>query len=304
MENIDAIKINFNPDQLLLLNICLAILMFGVALDIHTTDFKRIFDKPKAPIVGLTSQLILLPLLTLLMIYIFSPPASLAVGMVLVGVCPGGNTSNFMVHLARANAALSVMMTSIVTLGASVITPFAFWFWSGFVPGLDELKQDISVPFADMVWTIFTLIVIPLSIGMWLNHRLPRLTAKISKPVRWFSLLIFFSFVFFAILGNYENIVSYLGIVFWIVIIHNGLALAMGYAFARLNGLPNYDARAISIETGIQNTGLALILIFNFFGGLGGMALIAAWWGIWHLISGFGLAMYWKGRLAGENKLA
>lgn len=296
MENIDAIRINFNPDQLLLLNICLAILMFGVALDIRVSDFRRIFDKPKAPIVGLTSQLILLPILTLLMIYIFVPPVSLAIGMVLVGVCPGGNTSNFMVHLAKANAALSVMMTSIVTLGASVITPFAFYFWLGFVSGTENLEQDISVPFWDMVWTIITLIVIPLSIGMWMNHRLPKVTQMISKPVRWFSLVIFFSFVIFAIAGNYDNIVNYLGIVFWIVIIHNGLALALGYYFSRLNGLVVDDARAVSIETGIQNTGLALILIFNFFNGLGGMALIAAWWGIWHLISGFGLAMYWKDR--------
>ena len=126
MDNLDAIVINFSEDQLTILNICLAFLMFGVALDIKISDFKEIFRQPKAPIVGLISQLVLLPLLTLALIYILKPPTSLALGMVLIGVCPGGNVSNFAVHLAGANAALSVMLTSIVTLSAIFITPFYF----------------------------------------------------------------------------------------------------------------------------------------------------------------------------------
>ena len=294
MENIDAVRINFNPDQLLVLNLCLAFLMFGVALNIKITDFRAIFRRPKAPVVGLVSQWIFLPILTLALAMLFHPAPSIALGMILIGVCPGGNVSNFMVHLANANAALSVMLTSISTLAAVVVTPIAFTFWSGFIPGTEHLKEVIYVEPLDMVVTIIQLIIVPLIIGMMVYHYLPKLTKKIERPVRILSILIFFSFVVFAAIGNWDNIVNYLHIVFWIVLVHNSLGLALGYGVARLNKLPKNDRRAISIETGIQNSGLGLILIFNFFDGLGGMAMIAAWWGIWHLISGFCLATWWS----------
>ena len=293
MESIDAVRINFTGDQLLTLNICLAFLMFGVALDIKVRDFKDIFHRPKAPIVGLISQWVLLPILTLLLAFLFSPPASIALGMILIGVCPGGNVSNFAVHLAKANAALSVMLTSISTLAAIVVTPLAFAWWSGFIPDTESLREIIKVEPMDMFKTIFQLILVPLLAGMLVNHYLPKLTEKIKRPVRILSIIIFFGFVVFAAIGNWQNIVDYLHIVFWIVLVHNTLALAMGYGFGKLNKLPKKDVRAISIETGIQNSGLGLILIFNFFDGLGGMAMIAAWWGIWHLISAFCLAMWY-----------
>jgi bile acid:Na+ symporter, BASS family len=294
LEQIDAVRINFSPDQLLILNFSLAFLMFGVALNIRVTDFRDIFFRPRSPATGLLSQWILLPILTLGLALMFRPAPSIALGMILVGVCPGGNVSNFMVHLAKANAALSVMLTSISTLAAAILTPLAFSFWSGFIPGTEHLREIIYVNPKDMVVTIIQLIIIPLMIGMAVNYFLPVFTKKIDRPVRIISILIFFSFVFFAALGNWENIVNYLHIVFWIVLIHNGLALITGFWFARLNRLPRQDVRAISIETGIQNSGLGLILVFNFFEGIGGMAMIAAWWGIWHLISGFCLAAWWS----------
>lgn len=296
MESIDAIQVHFNPDQLILLNLCLAFLMFGVALDIRVNDFFRLFKNPKAPIVGLISQLLLLPILTLGLIHVFNPPASMGLGMMLVGICPGGNVSNFMVHMSKGNSALSVMMTSITTLGAVVITPIYFSFWVGFIPNAEKFEKLIYVNPYDMMETIFLLIIIPLFLGMWLLHRYPAFVDKIRKPVSWLSIFIFMSFVLVALFLNFENAKDHLGKVFWVVFVHNSLALALGFFFAKLNGLSSFDARAISIETGIQNSGLALILIFNFFDGLGGMALVAAWWGIWHLISGFSLAMFWRNR--------
>ncbi len=294
MENIDAIQINFSPDQLFLLNICLAFIMFGVALDIKLSDFKYLVNHPKAIIVGLSSQLILLPLLTYAIIVLFEPATSIALGMILIGVCPGGNVSNFAVHLARANVALSVSLTSFVTLGAIILTPISFSFWSAYIPGTDQLEQSIYVSPENMANTIIYLIALPLFAGMWASHKYSDFVAKIKRPIRILSILIFLAFVLFAVAGNFQNIVDHLGKVFFLVLLHNSLALLMGYYFARLNRLNIKDAQAISIETGIQNSGLALILIFNFFGGLGGMALIAAWWGIWHLISGFALASWWS----------
>ena len=293
MDPIDSIKINFNPDQLLLLNVLLAFLMFGVALDLKLDNFKDLFQRPKAPLVGLSSQLILLPIITISLIFVFSPPTSIALGMLLVAACPGGNVSNFAVHLSGANAALSVLMTSITTLGAIIITPLYFTFLSPIVPGTASLQQSIYVSPLDMVSTIIQLILFPLALGMFFNYRLPTLTAKIRQPVKILSILIFLGFVVVAAYANLDIIINYIHIVFMIVLVHNGLALTTGYWFARMNQLPKNDARAISIETGIQNSGLGLILIFNFFNGLGGMAMIAAWWGIWHLISAFSLAMWW-----------
>ncbi|MEM1321422.1 MAG: bile acid:sodium symporter family protein [Bacteroidota bacterium] len=294
MENIDALQINFSPDQLGLLNICLSFLVFGIALDIKVADFQYLLQHPKTTLVGLISQLILLPILTLALIYVFSPPASMALGMLLVGVCPGGSTSNFMVHIAKANTALSITLTSVVTLGAIVLTPLSFTWLSQFIPGTESLQQNIHVSPQQMFLTIIQLVVVPLFLGMGLNHRFPRLTDRLRRPIRILSILIFLGFVVIAAAKNYDNIVQYLHRVFLIVLTYNGLALLMGYAWSQLNKLPQADARAIAIETGIQNSGLALILIFNFFDGLGGMALVAAWWGIWHLISGFGLAMWWS----------
>lgn len=300
MEYIDSIKINFSPDQLILLNICLGFLMFGVALDIKVADFKRLIENPKPPIVGLVSQLIWLPLVTMVIVFILRLPPSMSLGMILIAACPGGNVSNYAVHLAKGNTALSVLMTSISTLAAVILTPLYFTFFSRFVPNSETLQQTIHVDPANIVTTIFQLIVIPLSMGMLLNHYSDKITNAIRGPVQKLSMVVFLGIVVAVIFGNLENIQNYLKDVIFIVILQNFLALFIGYQWAKLMGLGQKDRRAISIETGIQNSGLALILIFNFFDGLGGMALVAAAWGMWHLIAGFSLAMFW-GRVKTVN---
>ncbi len=294
MTDIDAIQINFNQDQVALLNVLLAFIMFGVALDIRVDDFKALLQERKKPLIGLTSEYLLLPLLTMLLIFLLQPGPSLSLGMILIAVCPGGSTSNFMVHLAKGNSALSVMLTSITTIGAIVITPLAFTFWASWVPGVQSLMSSIAVNPQEMILLIIQLILIPVALGMFINHRFPKTTRIIERPISWLSMLIFLGFVFFAVAGNYDNIKNYLHMVFLIVLLHNGLSLAMGYLFARSFKLPIKDCKSISIETGIQNSGLGLALVFNFFNGLGGMAMILAWWGVWHLVTGFGLAFYWR----------
>lgn len=300
MESIDSIQINFNENQLILLNICLAFIMFGIALDIRLSDFGRLIKQPKTPVIGLISEYLLLPILTIILVFVFRPPTSIALGMVLISVCPGGSVSNFMVHLSKGNAALSVMLTSVTTLGAIIITPLAFAFWSSFIPNLSDFNQNIQVSVWNMIQTIVQLVFIPVAIGMYVNHTFPVLTKKIERPIQILSMVIFFSFVVFAIIGNYDNIINHVYLVFWIVLIHNGLSLLMGYGFAKMNKQSEIDSRAIAIETGIQNTGLGLILVFNFFDGIGGMALIMAWWGVWHLISGCALAFYWQRKTVGR----
>jgi BASS family bile acid:Na+ symporter len=301
MQSVDAIHVNFSPHQLAFLNVCLAFLMFSVALDIKVSDFKQVFLNPKAVAIGLFSQWVVLPLLTISIIWLWPMPVSMALGMVLVAACPGGNVSNFAVYLSRGNSALSVTLTSISTLGAIIFTPLSFMLFAALVPQSEALRQSVYVEPVQMLDTIVVLIVLPLSLGMIVYERFPIFAEAIKRPAKMISMAIFLGFVVVAFYKNYENFTQYIGRVFFIVLIQNGLAIFLGYQLARLGKLPEADRRAVAIETGIQNSGLGLILIFNFFGGLGGMALVAAWWGIWHLVSGFSLAYWWGNRPADRS---
>lgn len=294
MESLDHIRVNFNAEQLFLLNFCLGFLMFGIALELTIDDFKALVKNKKSTWVGLASQMVLLPVLTLMLIAVIQPHPALAAGMLLVAACPGGNVSNYAVHLSKANAPLSVLLTTFSTLAAAFTTPFVFKSGQSVLSSLTHSETVFSIDFFSMFLSIVQLILVPLILGMLLRQWQPTFTAKIIPTVKRVSLLIFIAFILFAVAGNLENIRQHLHRVFLIVMIHNGLALALGYYFPKWMGRSTLDARTISIETGIQNSGLALILIFNFFNGNGGMALIAAWWSVWHLVSSFVLALYWK----------
>ena len=294
MTDIDQIRINFDPETLELLNFVLGFLTFGVALDIRFDDFRKVFRQPKKVIVGLTSQWILLPIFTLVLIYFFQPPPSVALGLALVAACPGGNVSNYASHLAKGNTALSVTMTSFVTLMSLISTPLIFGLVTQLVPEAAALLKKIALdPFA-VVTTIIQLILIPLAFGLFIGNRKPDWAAVIRKPVQVISMVIFISLIIGALLGNVDAIINHLHHVFLIVVLHNCIAYVIGYYFAKVNQLPEADRRTISIETGIQNSGLGLVIIFGFFQGLGGMMLVAAWWGVWDLISVFLLGLFWS----------
>jgi len=293
--DIDQVLINFNAEQIWLLNFCLGFLMFGVALDLKIEDFLYILKNPKSTLLGAISQLVILPLFTYFLILILKPHYSIALGMLLISVCPGGNVSNYAVHLAKGNAALSVMLTSLSTFTSILFTPFIFVLIFQLLP-YENIFIDTTFRLnpLEMVLIIFKLMFIPLVLGMFINHIFPKVKKNISQWVKKISMVIFIGFVFAALFSNIENLINHLGKVFWIVLLHNTIALLIGYWLAKTTKLPFKDVKAISIETGIQNSGLALVLIFNFFQGLGGMALIAAWWSIWHLVTSFAVATYWS----------
>ncbi len=291
---IDSIKIHFTTDNLLVLNICLALIMFGIALDMNIRDFKNLLQTPKPIIVGIIAQLLVAPLVTLSLVYIFNPPPSVALGMVAISACPGGNNSNYSTHLAKGNAALAVTTTSLSVLACIFTLPLYIWLGGKIIGFGDRAGIAVSLGFTDMLKIVITLILLPLAIGMYIGSRKNSRIENIKKPFKIFSQILFFGLIIAAIISNFRNIVQYVQHVFLIVLVLNAAALASGYFFAKLNGLKEADCRALSFETGIHNVTLALIIIFNFFGGLGGMALVAAWYGIWDLITGFSLAMWWK----------
>jgi len=291
MTGIDEITLNFSPASLTLLNAILAIVMFSIAIDLKPEDFKRLGKAPKPLIVGLLSQFIVLPVLTFILVLIAEPRPSIALGLILVAACPGGNISNFITHRAGGNAALSVSMTAFATIGAILLTPINIALWGGLYGPTREILQQTSIDPVQIAITVGLMLVLPLILGVQLNMRKPDLTQKIRRPLQWLAMGIFIAFIILALLANWDFFLQFAGAVAGLVIIHNALALGGGWVAATIGGVSPYNRRAITIETGIQNSGLGLVLIFAFFGGLGGMAVAAAFWGIWHAISGLGLAM-------------
>ena len=292
--NIDSITLNFSQGSLLFLNIILGLIMFGVALDLKIEHFKLLFRNSRSPLVGIFSQFILLPFLTFLLILLVRPHPSLALGMILVASCPGGNISNFLSSLAKGNTALSISLTGFSTLTAVILTPFNFTLYSKLYLGHASGLTSFSISPADMFFNVLLLLAIPTVAGIWFAIKFPRITDRIKKPFRYLSLVFFMLFVVVALVNNYGNFLKYIHLIFILVLLHNGMALSLGYFTARIFKLPVIDRRTIAIETGIQNSGLGLILIFNFFNGLGGMALVAAWWGIWHIVSGMLISYLWS----------
>jgi len=283
---VDQVRLNFNPQGLLVINIAIGLMMFGVALDLKLEDFKRIIISPKAPGIGLVAQFILLPALTFLLTLILRPQPSIALGMILVAACPGGNLSNIITYLAKGNCAVSISMTAVSTAAAIVMTPLNLALWGGLNPDTAEILRKVSLSPVDVFSTIFLILGIPLVLGLTLSRVFPALADKVRKPFKIFSLVFFMVIVCGALAANWSIFLKVVGLVMLIVLLHNALALNLGYWSGRLCRLNERDSRAVCIEVGIQNSALGLVLVFNFFEGLGGMAILVAWWGIWHIIAG------------------
>lgn len=293
---IDQIRLNFSPQALIGLNIVIGLMMLGVSLDLKLADFKRVIVSPKAPAIGLGAQFILLPAFTFLLTLIIRPAPSIALGMILIASCPGGNLSNIMTYLARGNAAISVSMTAVSTAAAVFMTPFNLAFWGGLNPQTAPILRQVNLNPMDVFTTIVLILGVPLTVGMLVSRAFPALVDRIRKPFKIFSFVVFIVFVGAALAANWQIFLKVIGLIIFVVFIHNALALSLGYWSGRLVRLNGRDVRAVAIEVGIQNSALGLILIFNFFEGLGGMAIIAAWWGIWHIIAGLSIATFWSRR--------
>lgn len=307
LEVLDHVRLNFSTSSLVFLNIALAFIMFGVALDIKLENFEEIIRKPKSAIVGFISQTFLLPAFTFLLVLLLNPTPTIALGMILVAACPGGNISNFISSMARGNVALAISLTAISTSLAVFFTPFNFALWGSFyidfynAHNAAGLLRPLEIDKYQMFQTVFILLGIPVFLGLLVAGKFPKLTEKIKKPINKGSLLFFVAMVIGMLSANFSQFVSYVHLVFIFVLLQNGLAMSTGYFFGKINKLSQTDQRTLAIETGIHNSGLALALIFNpkIFPPemeLGGMAIIAAWWGIWHIISGLGVAYLWSGK--------
>lgn len=307
LESLSTLTINFGQGGMMIVNIILAFVMFGVALGIKTQTFKDVFKNPKSVIIGILLQWIGLPAVTFLVAMILNPLITpmVALGMILVACCPGGNISNFISSLSKGNVELSVSMTAISTAFAPIVTPLNFFLWGNLYSHFASVHNDIPVlviPFLPMLEQILLLLGVPIVLGLIFAKYFPNATKRITKPAQVISILLFIGMVIASFSQNFQIIVDNIFYIFFIVLLHNACALATGYFGGRLGKLPIKDCRSLTIEVGIQNSGLGLILLFNpaifppevWHGHYGGMLIVTAWWGIWHIISGLTVAYLFR----------
>ena len=300
MNTIDSIQVSLNAGGMNTINIVLAFVMYGVALGIKPRIFVEVFKKPKSVLLGMLSQLILLPAFTCLLAILLTGWISpmMGLGMILVAACPGGNISNFMSSLAKANIELSVSLTAISTALAVILTPFNFWCWGSLYLHSAAVSAEIPtlvIPLWDVFKTIFILLGVPLILGILTSHYLPKVANALKKPLQWLSIIIFIAMVVLSFSSNIDAFLLSVKYIFFVVLIHNLMALGIGYTVGTVGKVPFRDRRTLTIETGIQNSGLGLALMLgtSLFAGFpphGGMLVITAWWGIWHIISGLTVA--------------
>lgn len=293
---IDSINVTLNAGGMNTINIVLAFVMFGVALGIKPHIFVEVFKSPKSVLLGMCCQLILLPALTFCLAVLMKSWISpmMGLGMILVASCPGGNISNFMSSLSKANIELSVSLTAISTALAVFMTPLNFLVWGNLYLHIANVAGQVPtlvIPLWDVFKTIFILLGIPLTLGILTSHFLPKVADALKKPFQYVSIVFFIAMVVLSFAGNIEAFMKCIKYIFLVVFIHNLLALGIGFGVGTLFKVPKKDRRTMTIETGIQNSGLGLVLLLgtSIFAGFpphGGMLVITAWWGVWHIVSG------------------
>ena len=307
LEALNAVSINFGQGGMTIVNIILAFVMFGVALGIKPQTFKDVFKNPKSVIVGILLQWVGLPAVTFAIAMALSPVITpmIALGMILVASCPGGNISNFISSLSKGNTELSISMTAVTTAFAPLVTPFNFFFWGSMYSQIIAIKNHIPtlvIPFFPMLEQILLLLGVPIFLGLLFARYFPNATKKITKPAQVLSILLFIGMVIVSFSQNFQIFLDNIFYVFFIVMLHNACALATGYFGGKLARVPERDRRSFTVEIGIQNSGLGLILLFNpaifppeiWHGHYGGMLFITAWWGIWHIVSGLTVAYLFR----------
>ncbi|UOR10400.1 bile acid:sodium symporter family protein [Halobacillus amylolyticus] len=277
----------FIPEPFLFLNsyitILLGVVMFGMGLTLKPVDFKLVASKPLPVIIGVLAQFLIMPLAALAIAFALNLPNELAAGLVLLGSVPGGTASNVMVYLAKGNLALSVAMTSFSTLLAPVATPLILLALAGQWLPVDPISMFIS---------IVQVIIIPITLGIIIRKLLPTVVDKSSSAIPLISVVAIIVIVSAVVSANVESIATSGLLIFSAVMIHNLTGLLLGYVTALLMRLDESKRRAISIEVGMQNSGLGVTLAAAHFGPLAALPSVIA--AVWHNISGPILATFWS----------
>ncbi len=296
--DVDGIRIAFDESSLTTLKIVIGLILLGVALDTKVEDFKLALKRPGTIAIGLVAQFLFLPALTFLLTLLLDVRGSVALGMILVACCPPGNVSNILTHRAMGDVALSVSMTAVGNVLSIFLMPLNVAFWGSLHPTGRTVLEDIELSATDMLAEVGLVIGVPFAVGITVAHFFPTFARGAGKVVSPLSFLGLGAIIVVGVANNWDIFVNHIGIVLVAVFLHDALALLIGFAIARATRLPERSTKAMTFEVGIRNAGLGLLLVFTYFDGLGGMALVAAWWGIWDIIAGLAVAQAWRMRTA------
>jgi len=280
--------------QQLVLSLVLATMVFSVALELRVADFRRVLETPRAVLCGLLPQFLLLPVATWGATLLLDLPPNIEAAMILVACCPGGSLSNVVTHHGRGNTALSVSVSAVAALLALFLTPFNFTWMVASNPATAGWLRQLDIDASAIWWSLLALLAVPMALGLACSHGLPRLTAKIRKPLGTFSLLALLAFIALGLVRERHLLNAQILPQLLIVVLHNAAGLTLGYLAALAFRVSERDRRAVMIEGGMQNSGLALGIIAVQFNADLGMVLIASLWGIWHIVSGMSLAVLWR----------
>ena len=258
-------------------NTLLGIVMFGMGMTLKLSDFKVVFTKPKAVITGILSQFIIMPLLAFLLVKIFNLDPALAVGVILVGSCPGGTSSNVMTYLAKGDVALSVGMTACTTILAPVVTPALVLLLGG---------ETINVSYMSMLMSIVQVVLVPIVLGFVINHFFEKFAQACAKVLPLVSVIAICLIIMAVVAANAAKIMTVGWLIVIVVMLHNLCGYALGYGVGKVLGLSRDQMRTLSIEVGMQNSGLATSLATVHFATMPLAAVPGTVFSVWHNISG------------------
>ncbi|MDS9865184.1 sodium transporter [Acinetobacter pittii] len=265
----------------------LGIIMLGMGMTMTVDDFKGVLQSPKAVLIGVVAQFVVMPGLAYVLCKLFNLPPEIAVGVILVGCCPGGTASNVITYMAKGNVALSVACTSVSTLLAPVLTPAIFYLLA-----IQWLKIDA----ASMFISILQVVLLPIVVGLILRTWLKRQVESYIQVMPLVSVIAIVAIVAAIIGGSKAAILQSGLLILAVVILHNGLGYLLGFTAARFFKLPYADSKAIAIEVGMQNSGLGVALAAVHFAASPITAVPSAIFSLWHNISGPALATYWASK--------
>jgi bile acid:Na+ symporter, BASS family len=280
--------------QQLVLSLVLATMVFSVALDLRVVDFKRVAETPRAVVAGLIPQFVLLPGATWGATLWLDLPPPIEAAMILVAACPGGALSNVVTHLGGGNVALSVSISAVASLLALFLTPFNFTWMVSTNPVTASWLRELSIDASDIWISLLVLLAIPMTLGMWFAFRWPGRAQRLRRPLGRFAVGALLLFIVIGVFRERHLLNAQIALPLVIVVLHNASGLLLGYGCASAFRVAERDRRAITIEGGMQNSGLALGIIAVQFNSDLAMVIIASLWGIWHIVSGMSLVAWWR----------
>ena len=307
MTALDSLRIVLDPVGQAGVALALMMVMFGVALGLRVDDFRVLTANPRVLFGGIVAQIVVLPLVTFGLVHVIAPPPSIALGMIVVASCPGGSVSNLLTYLSRGEVAVSVALTATSSMLAAFLTPASTLFWAQAYAPTAQLLKSLEVSPLLFIGQTTLLLAIPLAAGMIVAAKAPGIAEKIRKRTTLAGALVLSTTIIYGVIYFYPVLWPVVGLLAGITALHNSAAFLTGATAGWLLSRRSPVRRALTFEVGIQNSGLALIILLSQLKGVGGAAAIAAVWGVWHIIAGGVLAFiynYVDGKQNRRNEVA